>query len=145
MYSFDTNFNHTHQIFLCLFMANLTMLSIPQASLYSVEWWDLWTTDLKRCGRKRWWPIWGIHYLGICIERTKKTTKTSLRIADLETKDLNQGPPEYESGVLTTRQQRLVAFVKFLEDEGEKKKKRWERKARKREGAATYINKNQRK
>jgi hypothetical protein len=35
---------------------------------------------------------------GICLEKMRKTKKTTVRIAS---RDLNPGPPEYE-GVLTT-------------------------------------------
>jgi hypothetical protein len=42
------------------------------------------------------------YYAGIHLERLRKTTKTSISIASHQGQDSNQGPPEYEAGVLTT-------------------------------------------
>jgi hypothetical protein len=41
------------------------------------------------------------YYPGIFLEGVRKTTKTSVRIASLQT-DLKPGSPKYEVGVLTT-------------------------------------------
>jgi len=38
------------------------------------------------------------YYPGIRLEGLRKTTKTSIRIAGRRGRDLNPGPPEYETG-----------------------------------------------
>jgi hypothetical protein len=39
------------------------------------------------------------YYPGIRLEELRKTTKTSIRIAGRQSRDLNPGPSEYEAGV----------------------------------------------
>jgi hypothetical protein len=46
------------------------------------------------------------YYSGICLERLRKITKTSVWIACLRVEIT--GPPEYEAGVVTTRPLRAV-------------------------------------
>jgi hypothetical protein len=49
------------------------------------------------------------YYLGICFEGLRETTKIPQKILS-PVRDLNQGPPENEVGLLTTRQ-RLFFFT----------------------------------
>jgi hypothetical protein len=51
-------------------------------------------------GMKQSWPTLR-HYLGIFLEGLKKTTKTQDSWSP--NRDLNQRPPEYETGALSTR------------------------------------------
>jgi hypothetical protein len=81
--------------------------------LYCVEWkGDRWMMNWKGSGRKRSWPNLR-HYLSICLEGLKKTTKT------LNQGYLNPVPPEYEARMLTTRPRRFSWSVKKRADDEE--------------------------
>jgi hypothetical protein len=70
----------------------------------------------KGCGRKRPWPNLR-YYNGIFLEGLRKTTKNLSRDSRSPGRDLNPRPPEYESGVLTTRLRRSVIKVKLIMNE----------------------------
>jgi hypothetical protein len=57
----------------------------------------------KGFGRKRSWTNLG-KYPGICVEGLRKATKVLIQDSRSPCRDLNPGPPEYEAGVLITRQ-----------------------------------------
>lgn len=50
-----------------------------------------------------------IYYVGICLERLRKTTKNSVSVACLQTRTLERD--EYEATVLTPRPKRSVKRV----------------------------------
>jgi hypothetical protein len=62
----------------------------------------------KGCGWKRSWPNLR-YYPGICLEGLRKTTKILSQDSRHPGRDLNQGSPEEEAGVLTT-----VSIVNYL-------------------------------
>jgi hypothetical protein len=72
--------------------------------------------NLKGCGRKRSWPNLR-SYLGICLERLRKTKDLNIDRRS-PFRDLNPGPSEYESGVLTTRSRRSVGKHESLKYAG---------------------------
>jgi hypothetical protein len=50
------------------------------------------------------------YYPGIRLEGLRKTTKSSISMAGHRGRVSNQGPPEYEAGLLTTGPQRSAAI-----------------------------------
>jgi hypothetical protein len=64
------------------------------------------TDEFEGSRRKRSWPNLK-YYPGICLEGTRKTTKSLSQDSQSPGPDLNPGPTEYE-GVLTTRLRRSV-------------------------------------
>jgi hypothetical protein len=63
--------------------------------------------NCEGCGRKR--PRTDLrYYRGICLEELRKTTRNLSQDGRCLGRGFNPGPPEYETGVLTTRQRRLV-------------------------------------
>jgi hypothetical protein len=93
--------------FFYVFIVYLTTLFLL-LRLYSVEWKvirEWWTgKDLEECGR-------GLilrYCLGICLEGLRKATKNLSKDTLSPGRDLNPELPEYEAGVLTTRQRRSV-------------------------------------
>jgi hypothetical protein len=61
----------------------------------------------KGCGRKWLWPNLRC-YPGIGVKRLKKTKKNLVQNSRSRGGDLNPGPLEYESGVLTTQPRLLM-------------------------------------
>jgi hypothetical protein len=56
----------------------------------------------KGYGKKRSWP--NLRYCpGICLDGLRKTTKKLSQDSKSVGRDLNPGPPDYKTGVLTTR------------------------------------------
>jgi hypothetical protein len=89
-----------------LFVVYLTTVS-QWLRLYSVEWRGVnWMLNWKGCGRKRLWPNFKVlsQNLRGGTEKNHETPYNSRSPGW----DLNPGPPEYESGVLTTRPRQLV-------------------------------------
>jgi hypothetical protein len=66
----------------------------------------------KGCKRKRLWPN-ARHYLGICLEELRKTTKDLSDDSRSPGLRLISGPPEYATEVLTTRVRRVVDLIKI--------------------------------
>jgi hypothetical protein len=66
--------------------------------------------DWKGCGRKRSWPNLR-YYPGICPEGLRKRMKNLSHYSRSAGRDLNMVRTEYEAGVLTTQQRRLVLYV----------------------------------
>jgi hypothetical protein len=63
----------------------------------------------KGFGTKRSWPnFW--YSPGIRLENLRKTTKNIIEGNWSPGRDLNPGPPEFEAGVLTTRQRSSALF-----------------------------------
>jgi hypothetical protein len=67
----------------------------------------------KECERKRLLPNLR-HYPCIWLEGLRKTTKILSQDIRSSLRDLNQGPPEYEAGVLTTQPRRSVIRLYVL-------------------------------
>jgi hypothetical protein len=51
------------------------------------------------------------YYPVFCLEVLKKTTKNLGQNCQYRSRDLNPGPPEYETGMLTTQPRRSVPEV----------------------------------
>jgi hypothetical protein len=64
----------------------------------------------KGCGRKRSWPSLN-YYLGIRLERPRKTTKAHSQNSRSSDRNLNPGLTDYEARVLTTRPQRSIPHL----------------------------------
>jgi hypothetical protein len=65
----------------------------------------------KGFGRKRSWPR---YYPRTCLKELRKSLKTLSQDSRSPGRDLNPGPPEYEAGVLTTRQRRSVLIYIYV-------------------------------
>jgi hypothetical protein len=74
---------------------------------------DKWIMNQKGCGRKWLW-INLRYYLRICLERQKKTMKTSVRIAGVLAWDSVWTPPEFKSKVLSPEPTCLVWNISIL-------------------------------
>jgi hypothetical protein len=63
--------------------------------------------ELKRRGRKGSWPNLR-YYPDFCLEGLRKTTKKLSKDSRSSGRNLNQGPPKYEPGLLSARPRRSV-------------------------------------
>jgi hypothetical protein len=53
------------------------------------------------------------YYLGICLEGLKKTTKNLSHDSQSQGRDLNPGPPEYETGNFVSLHKNNANFMGF--------------------------------